>query len=159
MKNYHIIWIVFLTFVLASCSSQRSVPTSFTSDEVINAVDNQSIQFDSRLVHPARGRQLTITGNYFLKITNDTITADLPYFGRAYTATLGGEGGIKFESTDFDYVVTPTKKGGRQVTIHVRNSNVVNQLVLTVSGSGSADLRVTPTNRQFISYTGEVKPL
>jgi len=159
MKKSGIILSTILSILLFSCTSQRIPVTQAGAEEIFAAADNQSLQFDSRFVQPARGRSLNITGNYFLRITPDKVVADLPYFGRAYSAPIGSEGGIKFESADFDYQVRDIKKGGKEVSIKVNNSPVVREMTLTVFGNGSADLRVTPVNKQFISYRGEVRPL
>lgn len=159
MKNWSVIGSIIISVVLMSCASQRTPVAQVNTTEILNAVENQSFQFDSRFVQPARGRSLNITGNYFLRVSPDKIVADLPYFGRAYSATLGSEGGIKFESTDFDYHVSTNKKGGKEVHIKINNSGVVTEMSLTTFGDGGADLRVTPVNKQFISYRGELRPL
>ena len=157
MKNVVVLLSLLFSFVLVSCTSQRTVATQSSPAELIDALDNQSFQFDSRFVQPARGRSLNITGNYYLRVTPDKIVADLPYFGRAYSAPISADGGIKFESTDFEYQVRPIKKGGREIYIKVNNSSVVREMTLTAFENGSADLRVSPANKQFISYRGEVK--
>ncbi len=159
MKKLSKILSVLLMIFLASCASQKTTVSQASPEEVLAAIDKQAFQFDSRFVQPARGRSLNITGNYFLRVTPEKIVADLPYFGRAYSAPIGSEGGIKFESSDFEYDVRTTGKGGKEIRIKINNSAVVREMTLTTFGNGNADLRVTPANKQFISYRGEVRPL
>lgn len=144
---------------LLGCASQRVV-VSYSPEEISSAVDDRSYQFLARFVQPASGRMRELTGVvHFLRVTEEKVSADLPYFGRAYSAPIGSAGGIKFESTDFTYNETVNKRGAREITIKVRNSSVVRDLNLTIFPDGNADLRVTPENRRFISYRGEVTPM
>jgi hypothetical protein len=157
-KHYTNICILFL-FFFSGCATKRfAVP--HTPQEIRSAVENQLYQFLAKSVQPASGRSREITGaTYFLKVTKQEISADLPYFGRAYSAPIGSDGGIKFQSNDFTYQEDLNKKGAREVAIRINHSQVVTNLNLTIFEDGTADLRITPTNRRFISYRGSVSPL
>lgn len=157
MRKLSVIGLFLLT--LAGCATKR-VTINYSPQEIIHAVDNRSYQFRARFVQPASGRTRELTGgNYVLKVTREEVSADLPYFGRAYSAPIGADAGIKFTSNDFEYKEETGKKGRKEISITVRNSQVVRELNLTLFEDGSADLRVTPTNKQFISYRGEVSPM
>ncbi len=71
--------------------------------EVKKLVDDQRYVFIAQTVLPQSGRVRQVTPDFDFTVTKDTITSWLPYFGRAFSATLGTEGGIKFESKDFEY--------------------------------------------------------
>lgn len=145
--------------LLVSCSTPKTV-VSHNPQEINKALEDQSYQFIARFVQPASGRMRDITASgHFLKVTSDKISANLPYFGRAYSATIGGEAGIKFESANFTYDISTKSKGEREIYIKVNGSQEVRELFLTVFTDGSADLRVTPVNKRFISYRGEITPL
>lgn len=159
MKNLAYLGGLFWALFLWSCASQRVV-VSYGPQEINTALDSTSYQFVARFVQPASGRMRNLTGaTYYLRVTKDKVSADLPYFGRAYSAPIGGDGGIKFEAADFTYDEAIKKKGRREIRIRVHNSPVVRELFLTVFPDGSADLQVTPSSRQFISYRGEVTPM
>ncbi|GAA4435613.1 DUF4251 domain-containing protein [Ravibacter arvi] len=158
MKLFIIAGSLAVALAFGACSSQKA-STARSSQEISTAFDEQSYQFQATFLQPSRGRMRQIVGNYFMKVEKDRISADLPYFGRAYSAPIGGDGGIKFVSEKFTYDVKPIKNGGREVTIRVQDSQVVRDLFLTVFPDGSADLRVTPQNKTFISYRGDVVPL
>ncbi len=148
-----------LACLLLSCSTPKTI-VSYNPQEINKALDDQSYQFLARFVQPASGRMRDITASgHFLKVTPGKISANLPYFGRAYSAPIGGEAGIKFESDNFTYDVSTKSKGEREISIKVNNSQEVRELFLTVFTDGSADLRVTPVNKRFISYRGEITPL
>ena len=60
-------------------------------------IDEHRYIFKVLSVKPMKGGARQLTPGYILKVSKDTVTADLPYFGRLYQATIGSaEGGIKF---------------------------------------------------------------
>jgi hypothetical protein len=131
--------------------AQKAVP-------VADLINTQDYRFVAQSALPMGRPTRQLTGDYDLVVTKDTVIADLPYFGRAYSAPIGSDaGGIIFTSTKFDYAVTPTKKGGWDIAIKPKDARDVTQLYLHVSSKGYADLRVTSINRQSISFNGEVR--
>ena len=122
-----------------------------------NMVDSQSYVFKAQSAMPMSGRTRQLTSDYDLKVTRDRIVSYLPYFGRAYTAPIDpSQGGIQFTSKDFDYTVTPRKKGGWDVLIKPKDYRDVQQMSLNITENGYASLQVTSTNRQAISFSGYV---
>jgi hypothetical protein len=116
--------------------------------------------FVAESVSPMAGRTRTLTSLYDVRITKDTVIADLPYFGRAYSTTYNmSGGGIEFLSTEFDYSVIKKKKGRYEITINPRDARDVRELTLTVFDNGRADLRVTSDTRQTIGFSGHVESI
>lgn len=125
--------------------------------EVQQLITSGRYQFNARSAQSMNGRTRQLTSPYDLKVTPDTVTAYLPYFGRAYTAPIDpSKGGIDFTSTKFQYNVGDQKKGGWTVTIKPGDTRDVQQMTLTVSADGYASLNVTSTQRQPISFMGVV---
>lgn len=130
-------------------------------------VDSVHYVFKANYALPMRGGQKTLTSDYDLVVKKDTITAYLPYFGRAYTAPndiYTNEGGIKFKTADFSYDSKPGKKGGWEITIKPKNTNISNwrsvqQMYLSISTNGYATLRVISSNRDPISFDGYIESI
>lgn len=121
-------------------------------------VESKSFAFIPQSVTPLTGRTRQLTSYYNLRISKDTITSNLPYFGRAYTAPINPEDpGISFTSTDFEYYQTPGKKGGWDILIKFKNQTQVREMNLTIFDNGRADLVVSSNNRQSISFSGDIK--
>jgi len=117
----------------------------------------QHYTFKAQSVHPTRGRVVQLNSDYDLRVSGDTVTSYLPYFGRAYSAPMDGRGGgIDFTSKQFEYNQKARKKGGWDITIKPRDVTDVRELFLTVFENGSASLRVSSNNRETISYNGYV---
>ena len=123
--------------------------------EMKEMVQSGNFTFKARTAYPLSGRTRHLTGNYDLKLANDSIIAYLPYYGRAYTTLGVGQGGINFTSTDFKYKVEP-QKSGWDVIIEPNDTQDVRMMILSISENGYATLRVNSQNRQSISFNGNI---
>ena len=111
-------------------------------------------------MQPTGGRQRNITGSYTLNVSKTQIVSDLPYFGKAYNVQPGStDGGIKFQSNDFEYSSAAGKKGSQEIRIKTKDVQDTHEMFLTIFENGAASLRVSSVNRQSISYTGEIRAL
>lgn len=103
------------------------------------------------------GGSISLTGsNYELKITADSISSYLPYYGRAFSSPIGNnENGIKFTSTKFSYEVTEAKKGW-SVNISIKDTKDSERLSLNIGENGYASLNVNSNTKQSITYNGYI---
>jgi hypothetical protein len=149
-------YLMFLTFLSGtfSCTSQKAGVTG--SSPVEGLINSQNYMFKADFATPMGGRQILITGPYDLRITKESVVANLPYFGVSQRAPMGSdESGIKFSSTDFTHVVQP-KKNGWQIQIKPNDNREVRMLNLRVTTSGRATLQVSSNYKQSISYSGQI---
>jgi hypothetical protein len=125
-------------------------------DQLAGMIKAQDYAFSAQTALPLGGRTKNLTlGYYDLKISKDTIVADLPYYGRAYVAPPpSGGGGIQFTSTKFTYTATAGKKGGWNIAIKFSDGGDVTQMYMSISTDGYANLQVTSINRQAIGFNG-----
>lgn len=152
--------LIFLLFCIAAaaCSQPKESQTGSADQGIGRMIKDQEYTFIARTVLPTGGRIVQLTSNYDLRVSKDSVISFLPYFGRAYTAPIGGtNAGIQFTSTDFNYKVSERKKGGWQILIRPKDVQDIQQVNLTVSEGGSASLQVTSNNRQPISYNGVIE--
>lgn len=122
-------------------------------------VDGRHYIFSANTVTPLRGSTIQLTSEYDLRITPDSVISFLPYYGRAYLDVPYNptDGGVKFNSTKFDYKVSQRKKGGWEITINPRDVKNLDRLVLNISSDGYASLSVMSTNRDPITFDGYLK--
>ena len=105
-----------------------------------------------------RGRVVQLTSLYDLKVSGDSMIAQLPYFGRAYSAPINpSDNGINFTSVTFDYQVAFRKKRW-EISIKPKDAPNVNEMNLIIYSNGRASLQVTSNNRQPISFDGVLSP-
>jgi len=127
--------------------------------EIIELVESGNYVFIARYASPMSGPKIDLTSIYDLKFKGDSVEAWLPYFGRAYqTPYADSDGGIKFKAK-VDHIETKfnEKKKSYQISFEVKEQCDTYQMNLIVGLSGYANLSVTMTHRQSISYSGIVE--
>jgi len=125
--------------------------------EVKNSIEARQFVFSAQTALPFSGSSRQLTPEYELKISKESVTSYLPYFGRSYSASYNSsDGGFKFTSVKFDFIAKPGKKGGWDISIKPKDVTDVRELSLIISENGYATLHVTSENRQPISFSGYI---
>jgi hypothetical protein len=160
LKNFFVLLlIVGAGLNIASAQSTKSAKKAAKEMAVKGKINGQRYTFLANYMLPQRGSGKSLTDNYDLRVTKDSVIAFLPYYGRAYYDVPygGADGGIKFTSTKFSYEVKDKKKGGWEITIKPNDVKNTNRLLLNISTDGYASLSVTSSNRDFITFDGYIK--
>ena len=122
-------------------------------------IQSRHFEFIAESAHPLRGRTIFLSPGYTFTVSGDSLTSDLPYYGRAYQATLDpDDAGIKFTSSDYAYDVKEKRKGW-DISLKPKDVRPGPQMSLSVSSNGYASLRVTMVDRQTISFNGKVREI
>jgi hypothetical protein len=153
-----------LTVLISALFIACSGPQILTAEENANAstirskVETKNFVFQAQSASPQGGRFIQLTSPYDVRIKNDTLVTFLPYFGRAFVAPINpAEGGIRFNSTSFDYTVENRKKGGWNVLITPQDARDVRLLQFIITETGNATLQVLSNNRQPITFNGFIE--
>lgn len=121
-------------------------------------VESQNYKFVAQYALPLVGKSISLTPDYNVLVSNDTINSYLPYYGRAYVAPSNpAEGGIKFISTHFDYSLAPAKKGGWTANMTMEDTKEGIRMILSITTTGFATLSVSDNTRQSISFNGYIE--
>jgi hypothetical protein len=145
-----------LTFFTLTVEAQTRDQKNKT--EVKRLIDSRNYVFNPQSVTPLSGSTIQLTSEYFLKINKDSLDSHLPYFGVAFNARFGStDSPLTFSSTDFNYAIKESKKGGFEIAIHINKPDDPDLILLSVSSGGYATLRVNSMNRQSISFYGEIE--
>src|SRR4051812_21227117 len=114
MKILRITFIMLTMLMVGAITTETKAQTARQNKRAASEADmkklleSKDFLFTAQSVNPMRGGTRNLTSEYDLKVQPDTITAYLPFFGRAYTAPIDpNEGGIKFTSTKFSYSAQP----------------------------------------------------
>lgn len=137
---------------LGSVMAQESNPATLKT-----ILGNKTFVFKAQSAWPLQGPVVQLTPGYDMKLIQDSINTYLPYYGRAFTAGYGTEGGIKFTSKKFDYKLKEKSSGGWEITIKPSDTRDVSELSYSISANGYATLQVISNNRQAISYYGVIE--
>lgn len=150
--------ILLVSVLFFGCKTSEKLSKEEVITRITEKVENRNYTFVAQRAFPMGGRSINITYNYSLKVSNDTITAYLPYFGRAYTAPMSSDdNGIKFTSTDFEYSTSEKNKGMWDIRIKTNDNQKRYQLSLSIGEKGDATLNVQDTHRQAITFYGQIE--
>lgn len=120
-------------------------------------IDANAWQFDARQMLPTAGKSRSLTTSYNIVVQDNQLDSYLPYFGRAYNADYGStESPMTFKSEISEFKKEDWKKGGWIIKFKALNKNDNMDFTLYVSDSGSASLSIISTNRQPISFQGDL---
>ena len=149
-----------LALVVSMTARAQSSDKSAKGAAAIKAlVESQNYVFKPQTVMPLTGRARQLNYDYRLTVTTGSIVSELPYFGRAYAPAPyePTNSPMSFTTKSFDYTLQPRKKGGWDVTIKPKDlKQDIQQLYLSISDDGYANLRIISVNRDAISYNGSI---
>lgn len=134
------------------------------SSDVLSAfelIDAGTYTFDAQSMTAAKGANVMLSSSYSLTVDGDSANAYLPYAGRAYGGSYGGDGAIEFATAMKDHEVElkekkKEKNNQKIVSFKVNGDNDIYTCRLTVSKSGSASLSISSNNRQSIGFSGHI---
>jgi hypothetical protein len=127
------------------------------SNNLKTILSGKNFVFKAQSAWPLQGTVVQLTAGYDMRVLQDSINTYLPYYGRAFTASYTGEGGVNFTSRKFDYKLKEKQKGGWELTIRPADAKDVVEMNYSVSANGYATLQIISNNRQAISYYGVIE--
>ncbi len=154
-----LVYLLFAVVVLTACgTTQTSAEKEAKAMEIRTAIDDFRFTFNATYAHPTGYQAVYLSPYYDVKVSPDTLTVYLPFYGRAYKAPVNpDENGYRFTSTDFEYQVIPGKNAGNYlVEIKINDQRRDLRFNFDVWENGAARLNVSDIDRQAISYQGEV---
>ncbi|MBB4037827.1 hypothetical protein GGR21_003748 [Dysgonomonas hofstadii] len=157
MKTYASIIVLGLSLLFFSCKSTDSVTKAEQKALITQKIEGMNYKFVPRTANPSRGNSINLNYSYYLKVNKDTVSAYLPYFGRAYSAPYGGDGGINILSTDFEYTIKEKKTGEWDISINIKDDQKRYELNLSAGDTGYGSLSVRDNNRSPISFYGSIE--
>ena len=147
---------IFLS-VFTACSVTSNQGTTGAGADIESLLQNRNFIFKAQSANPMRGNVVQLTSPYDVIVTKDTLRTYLPYFGRAYSApAYNGEGGIRINTTDFEYLLSDKRKKRWTLSLKPNDDPNVREMTLSVSEDGYANLRVMSNNRDPINFNGVV---
>ena len=150
--------IMLIAVVGFSCKTGNSLSKEEVISSMNTKIESSNYTFSPQTALPVGGKSINLNYSYSLKVSKDTISAYLPYFGRAYSAPMSpDDSGIKFTSTNFDYTVSGKNKGMWNVTIRTKDTPRKFNLILRIGDTGYATLTVNENNRQPVSFYGKIE--
>lgn len=148
--------LICLITAMPATAQSRSEKKARIERAVKEAIESKAYKINVNRVQPMRGGSRTLTTDYSLKVRNDSVYSYLPYFGVGYNIPYGGGKGLVFSEPITEYKTREFKKGKVQINFKTCNDEGNYQYSLTIYPNGSATIYVLASNRQPISYTGDM---
>lgn len=105
-----------------------------------------------------RGNRVDLIGNTnFIKISQNTVDINMPYFGRAFNSRINSttRNGIEFKGQIQDYKVKANNKKYRfDIEFKTKSDTDSSDYQFTVNSGGGTKLTLSTSNRQIITYDG-----
>ena len=144
-----------------SCAaSRRSVDGSAAGsggDTVAAAAIAQgSLRIRVDMAKTMRGSVIPVGPEFFIELRGDTVCSYLPYFGRAYAASIGDRGALDFEARPTAFSSDGTPGGGRRIEFKVRTVEDLFRFSIEIDADGRVSISVQPQRRDRISFSGDV---
>lgn len=160
MKTNTFIYLLVAFVAVSNVNAQetKKETDAAAAEELKSLVESKNYVFEAYSALPLKGDIQKLIDDFSLTITPKKVMSDLPYFGQIYQSSLvTTDGGIKFTSYDFEYSVQDRKNGGWDVRIKAKDIKYSPQMLLTILKTGATTLSVNSSDRQAISYNGEIK--
>jgi hypothetical protein len=151
MKNFRFIVLLLICLGLTTLSHAQQK----TAGDIKRMVESKTFVFKAESASPVSSGTRLLSPGYDVRVSGESVRADLPFYGRAQTIPIGNDGGIRFNSSSFDYKVKATKKGW-QVTVNLKDISHVQQLYFYIYDNGTATLDVMNIHRDNISFRGYI---
>jgi hypothetical protein len=162
MKQFMLMIVAALLMVACATPQERAARQAENLKMVKAAVGSQQYRINITSMTPMRGTTTNVMGRW-LKIDGNTVDCSLPYIGREdiphmkTRAEVRMDSKLEFNAEVENYLLKlePKKKRGI-VTFSTRYGGDEYQFNIDVDNTGRARIRVTPEDRDFIDYEGNV---
>lgn len=162
--------VVALALILSSCKASSSTAgddgklsknekKDAQYEQIVALIDGGEFAYTVQSANPTGGKTVQITSSYTMEAKGGIYKAYLPYFGRAYNASYGGDGGVEFEGEPTDLKINKNAdKRTITISFNIKNKNETYGCTL-VTGGENGTLTITSSNRSTISYYGRISEL
>lgn len=126
-------------------------------NQLKSQMDARKFRFHALSATSMKGMTRQLTSDYFLTLNKDSLSVELPYYGRSFTTNYPPTDlTTEFKTTQFSYNSDTLKKGGWDITIVPKNQANASKISLSITTSGYCTVRVNSNSREPISYYGTI---
>lgn len=164
MKNIIFTGIMLLGFIIQATAQEeqqsrrerREAKQEQKRIEIKNLLENRTFVFTPTHALPLGGGSIFLSHSFDAEIKGDTLMSYLPFYGVAYRAEYGARNSaFDFTQPIEEFNLEQDDKGYR-VNLDVKNKMDYLTYSFQISDLGYATLNVTSTNRQAISFYGQI---
>ncbi len=178
MKSIYLLIGVFIMLTI-SCKSSKATISPTELDAFNTMVTNKQFRIESNWARPqvttamqqvlssgilqpgSSAGSINLTGNYnFLRISGDSITSYLPYFGERQmnVAYGGGDSAIEFNGLIKNYQAVKNKDNSFDINLEAKSNTENFNVFIKLFPNLNSAMTLRGTSRFLIQYTGAVAP-
>lgn len=125
--------------------------------DIVQKVERGALKVRLTMAQPRRFPAKMLDYGYAVELRNDSIFSYLPFYGRAYRADFSQKSPLDFESKIQEKQVGKGRRGAVLLRVKTRAGSVDDYVYrFSIFENGRVYLDVVGTNREQISFTGEV---
>ncbi len=166
MKKLLLLFVAALTLAGCISAEERAARLAEHMEKVKAAVGHQQYKISLRSMTPMRSGSITLSGAYYLKVTGNELTTEMPYLGRDDIPHFKTRGERRFdrmieirgEMENYNLALVPTEKAG-VITFKASNKGEDCTFNIRISSDGMAKILVQPDRKDEIRYEGYVDPI
>ena len=157
---FPVIILAILASGIAPVHAQKKEKKEEEFKKLTALIESGQYEFSVQSVNPSGGKTIHPSTVYTMTADQGAFKAYLPYFGRAYQASYGGNGGIEFDGEPEEVEITRNeKKRNITVSFKISGENDRYTVSLQAGSTGYGTLNITCQKRQPISYYGSISAL
>ncbi|MGB7786008.1 MAG: DUF4251 domain-containing protein [Salinimicrobium sp.] len=146
-----------------SCGSSRGSNDKITEyDDLQQLVSSREFAVENQWLQPLTGSRVNLIGNTnYMRFKNDSVKVFLPYYGERHSGgAYDREGGITYEGPLQNLEIEENPDAGRiKMSFEGRHDSENLWFTLIMFPNGKVDTSVRSSQRNSISYDGELEPL
>ncbi len=158
-----LLFFALIALLLAACGTAKTAEEKraealHRAAQVSDSLHRQTYTVEFDHVNPIRMPSHFLTTTYSLRVAGDSVESYLPYFGVAYRADYGRSPNspLSFNGHIRSYDVRQVKADCYHISFETRNESELLQYDLEIFTNGRASLIVHSSDREAISFTGEM---
>lgn len=155
--------ISFLLLFTSGCGSSKVDGGDQDYDDILNLVNSREFEIEQEWAIPMSGNTINLLGNpNYIRFKGNQVDLFLPYFGvrQSGGAYGGGDGGIKYVGPAEKLVIEESSKENYiQIKFEGRQGTEALQFFISIMPGGKTHTSVNSSERNAISYRGNVKAL
>jgi hypothetical protein len=123
-------------------------------------IESRNFIFNAERAFPSGIRSIDLVSNPgSIEVKDDSVEADLPFFGRSYTSHYSGNAGMEFKGkVENEKVEINEKKQKIFYTFRIKDKDVYD-VTMDISYSGGCSVTINSTGKNSISYGGKIEKI
>lgn len=153
-------FILLLTIACGGVKNSGSAESQKDFQELSELVNSREFEIENEWLSPLGGSMINLIGNpNYIRFKGDSVDVFLPYYGvRQSGGGYGRNGGIIYKGPAENLNITEdAAKNNILLNFEGRENNENLEFFITFFPGGSATTSVSSSQRQSISYRGDVK--